>query len=481
MTRVAVAGFQHETNTFSPVPTRFEDFESAGAWPELTRGAALPPRVRGMNLPIAGFIEACRHEAVPLLWAAAEPGGYVEDDAFDRISCAIAQGIAESGADAAYLDLHGAMVTRRHEDGEAEILRRVRSRAGPDFPIVVSLDLHGNLSREFFDLATAVTVYRTYPHVDIADTGARAAALLDRALAGRPLFGSFRQVDLLIPITAQSTLHSPAREIYAMLGGLGAVSADVCLGFPPADVPCCGPSVFCYAETRERADRAADEIVRAIEAAEPCFDSRLTGVEEAVAAALAAKSGTVVIADPQDNPGAGATGDTTGLLRALLDAGAEDAALSMIHDPDSAAAAHAAGLGSELCVEIGGRHRAFSEPVRAEATVAALAEGPFWMTGPMFGGSRADLGRIARLDIKGTGVSVVVGSRRAQNADQEMFRVVGIEPRDRRVVCVKSAVHFLADYGDIADQVLFAESPGANVCRLDRIRYRNLRPNMRRL
>ena len=236
MTRIAIAGFQHETNTFAPFPTTMELFERRGGWPELVQGAALFERFKGLNIPLSGFIGACTHDMVPILWAGAEPGGYVDQSAFDSIVGEIVQGVLGAQPDALYLDLHGAMVTRAHPDAEAEILRRVRAVARDDFPIAVSLDLHGNMSRAFFDLATVVTVYRTYPHVDMADTGARAAHLLDAALQG-PVAGAFRQGDYLIPITAQSTEYAPAQDIYAALEAQPGLSCDMAMGFPPADIP----------------------------------------------------------------------------------------------------------------------------------------------------------------------------------------------------------------------------------------------------
>ncbi len=478
MTRVAVAGFQHETNTFAPFPTTMELFERGGAWPPLTRGAAIPDRFRGLNIPLAGFLGACRHEVVPILWAGAEPGGFVEDAAFDAIAAEIVEGAATAQADAVYLDLHGAMVTRRHMDAEAELLRRLRARLGAKLPIVASFDLHGNLAPEVFELASAVAIYRSYPHVDMAETGARAAALLDAVLEG-PVFKAWQHVDFLIPITAQSTRYSPARELYEHLPESPALSADIALGFPPADIPYCGPVVVAHAREQAIADAAAREIAERLQRAEPAFDSRLIGAEQAVARALAAPKGPVVIADPQDNPGAGGTGDTTGILKALVAAGAPDAVLSMLHDPETAASAHAAGVGAEIAVSLGGSFAAYSVPLTGTATVEALSDGRFRFTGPMFGGSDADLGPVARLRLSGTGVTVVVGSRRAQNADQEMFRVVGIEPADHAVVCVKSAVHFMADYAPIAREILFAVAPGANPCDLAAIPYRNLRPGLR--
>lgn len=478
MTRVAVAGFQHETNTFAPFPTTMELFERRGAWPELTRGAELPKRFEGLNIPISGFLTECPHEVVPILWAGAEPGGYVEASAFDDIVGEIVDGVCAAAPDAVYLDLHGAMVTETHDDAEAEILRRLRAVTGPDLPIAVSLDLHGNLSQAFFDLATVVTVYRSYPHIDMAQTGARAARLLDAALQG-PVAKAFRRGDYLIPITAQSTEFSPARELYATLLDRDALSVDLALGFPPADVPELGPAIFAYARTQESADRAADETARHLAEVESVFDARLLSAEEAVAKAAAAHPGPVVIADAQDNPGAGGTGDTTGLLRALIAADVPDAVLSMLYDPQSAAAAHAAGLGASIPVRLGGLFDQFSHPLEVQVTVDALSDGRFRFTGPMFGGSDADLGPVARLRIDGTGVTVVVGSQRAQNADQEMFRVAGIEPRNHAIICVKSAVHFMADYLRVTSNILFAEAPGANPCNLPEIPYTRLRPTLR--
>ena len=478
--KIIVAGFQHETNTFSPIPTRMEDFEQDDLWPGLTRGTDLPSRFRGTNIPIAGFLDACRHQTIPTIWASAEPGSYVDDAAFDRIAGEIVNSVAKSKADAVYLDLHGAMATRSYQDGEYELLRRIRSRVGSDVPIAVSLDLHGNISRDFFELASVVTVYRTYPHTDLAETGGRAAVLLDRAMSG-PIFKSFRQIDFMIPITAQSTNHRPADRIYAMLDSFGSATVDVCLGFPPADVHCNGPSVFAYADSPAAADHAADAVAMVIQRSESAFSSKLVNARDAVRMAARNLPETTVIADPQDNPGAGATGETTGLLKALIEQRVPDAAFSMFHDPVAASLAHESGIGSEINVSLGGHYTEFSTPLEACMEVVALSDGPFLLTGPVYGGSTANLGRIAHLRLKGTNVDVVVGSRRTQNADKAMFRVVGIEPADRKIICVKSSVHFMADYQDIASQVLFAESPGANPCRLDQIPFRNLRRGMRLL
>ena len=219
--RIAVGGFHHETNTFAPTKASFEMFRRADGWPGLCRGEAVLADTAGINLPIAGFLEAARasgRDFAPLAWANASPSAEVERDAYERIAGMMVDDLRAAGpVDAVYLDLHGAMVAEHLEDGEGELLRRVRAVIGPDIPLVASLDLHANISPPMADRADALVVFRTYPHVDMAETGARTARLLERILAeGRPA-KAFRQVPFLIPLTAQCTLVEPAASLYAGL------------------------------------------------------------------------------------------------------------------------------------------------------------------------------------------------------------------------------------------------------------------------
>ena len=489
--RIAVAGFQHETNTFAPIPTPFETFRDGGAWPAMKFGAEVVETLSGLNLPMGGFLdEADDFDIVPILWTFAEPGGYVTDEAFDRIAGMIVDGVGEAGSiDGVYLDLHGAMVTQSHEDGEAELLRRIREVTGPDLPIAVSLDLHGNMSRQFFERASSVAIYRTYPHVDMADTGALARKLLREELSrAAPFAKAWRQLDYIIPIQAQSTRRQPGGRLYGMLPGLASdkvSSVDFVFGFPPADVADCGCSVFAYGSDQQAVDRAADTMLQALAAAEDELHNPLVPATEAVAKAsrlAATATKPVLIADAQDNPGAGATGDTTGVLAALVEGGAQDAIIGMLWDPDTAAVAHKAGKAAEIDVAIGGRFPQLGTgPFKARVRVEALSDGQFTFTGPMYGGAHASLGPMAALKVldRDCGVTVVVGSNRTQNADQAIFTHMGIDPAAQAIVVVKSAVHFLADYEPTAETVIFAESPGANPCQLDRIPFTRLRKGVR--
>jgi microcystin degradation protein MlrC len=470
--RVAIGGVQHETNTFAPIPTRWPEFEVARAWPGYTEGAAIFSAFAGLNLAIAGFMEEARDwDVVPLLWCEAAPSGTVEQATFDRIVGRLIEMLAAAGSlDAVYLDLHGAMVTDDHVDGEAEILRRVRDAVGPELPVAVSLDLHGNLSRAFFERASCVTIYRTYPHLDFAETGARCARLLGRLLErGRPFTRAWRQLDYLIPITQQSTRREPGRRLYAMLPGLEGNGRA---------------TIFAYGDDQVAVDRAADAMLDALRGAEEAFHNPLVPAAEAVRQAkqLGANAGRpVIIADPQDNPGAGAPGDSTGLLRALLDEGARGAALSMFWDPHTAAQAHAAGLGADIEISLGGRFPEIGgPPIKIRAVMERLSDGVIPLAGPVLTGT-AHLGPMAclRLVHDRAEVRVVVGSGRCQNADLELFRALGIVPEQQKILAVKSAVHFLGAYEPIAEAVIFAEAPGANPCRLDRLPFTRLRPGVR--
>ena len=484
--RVAVAGFQHETNTFAPFPTGWAQFQQPGAWPSFATGEKAIRQVHGLNVPLGGFVdEDAGFELVPLLYAAAEPGGYVTSGAFNRITGEMCELLAAAGdIDAVYLDLHGAMVTDDFEDGEGEILARVRSVVGPDLPVAVSLDLHGNLSPGFARSASCMTFYRTYPHIDMGATGARAARLLAQLLErGAPFATAFRQLDYIIPITAQSTRRQPAGRLYGMLDGLageGVASVDFAFGFPPADIHDCGASVYACGDDQEAVDTAADAMMAALQAAEDSFDSSLVTAGVAVRRAMMNNGPKpVILADPQDNPGAGAPCDATGLLAALLAANASGV-IGMIWDAKTARQAHDAGVGAMIDAKIGGMFPESGGPaIAVRARVEQLSDGQFTCTGPMFGGMQAHLGPCARLLVQGADLTIVVGSNRAQNADQAILRHIGADPEAYKIVAVKSAIHFLADYEPIAEEVIFAESPGANPCRIEAIPYTNLRPGVR--
>jgi microcystin degradation protein MlrC len=471
MPRIAVGGFLHETNTFAPTKAAYADFVHGGGWPAMTQGADVPKVMRNINVGLAGFIdEAETHgwELVPTIFSAASPCAHVTKDAYERIAKVIVDGIAKAGPlDAVYLDLHGAMVSEHFDDGEGEILRRVREVIGDKLPLVVSLDLHANVTPEMVHHADALIAYRTYPHVDMADTGRAAARHLALLLRDRQrLEKAFRQLPFLIPISWQCTNDFPTRGIYEKLEAMESEAVPTlsfCPGFPAADFAHCGPSVFAYGRTQADAQAAVDRLTTLIESHERDFDGRIYTPDEGVRLAMELSKNArrpVIIADTQDNPGAGGDSDTTGMLRALVRNNATRAAIGAIYDPASAKAAHDAGIGATVTLALGGKSGIPGDaPFEATFTVERLSDGKFVAPGPYFGGRDMDMGPSAALRIGD--IRVVVSSHKAQLADQAMFRYVGIEPTEQKILVNKSSVHFRADFEPIAEKLLICAAPGA--------------------
>jgi microcystin degradation protein MlrC len=486
MARIAIGGFQHETNTFAPSKADYAAFEAGGGWPGVQYGEPIFAAVEGANIPAAGAIQALRglgHTLIGTAWAAASPSAHVTADAFERITGELIGRLKQClPVDGVYLDLHGAMVVESYDDGEGELLRRVREAVGPRVPVVASLDLHANVTRAMVERADALVAYRTYPHVDMAETGARAARLLDRMLReGERPEGGFHQLDYLTGIPSQCSFIEPCKGIYEELNRLEAKTGAVLSftpGFPMADFAECGMAVFGYGSPQ------AVRGLRAVVAdAEKDFAMELHEAPDAVrrARARGEPGAPIVLADTQDNPGAGGNGDTTGLLRALIDQDANEAVLGMLIDPGSAQRAHEVGQGNAAAFALGGRSRVLGDaPLDGEFTVERLGDGRFTCTGPMFKGFRMTLGPMALLRSRAApGVRVVLASRKCQAADQEMFRHVGVEPRRQRVVALKSSVHFRADFEPIAKEVLVIKSPGPALADPAEFRWTRLRKGVR--
>jgi len=483
MARIAVGGIQHETNTFAPLKATLADFEQADAWPGLTTGPALLEAVKGINLPAAGFIDDARslgHELVPLLWCSAQPCAHVTRDAFEFIVQGLLARLAQARSlDAVYLDLHGAMVAEHIEDADGEVLARVRKLIGPGVLLVASLDFHANVSARMVEQADGLVSFRSYPHVDMTETGVRAAALLHDLLRKPARAKWHRPLPFLMPLTSQCTLVEPLRGLMAQAQSLErAPVMSLCLtpGFPAADVPKCGPSVFGYGRDADALTRAARILVGATLEREHEFALDLIGVEQATRLAHDAdipRGRPLILADTQDNPGAGGNADTMSLLKALIAAQVEGVLAGVIRDAQSAARAHEAGQGANVELALGARSGFADEtPLVARFTVERLGDGRFVGTGPFYRGGRFELGPMALL--RTGSARIVVASRKQQAADAAMFRHVGAEPADSRVLVLKSSVHFRADFGDLASRIVIVEAPGPNVADPARLPFTRL-------
>lgn len=488
--RIAVGGFQHETNTFAPLKATFADFEAPDAWPGLTRGAPLLEAVRGINLPLAGFIAeaaAAGHALLPLTWCSATPSAHVTRDAYERIVAMLIEDLRGYGdVDAVYLDLHGAMVAEHVDDADGELLRRIRDVVGTGTAIVASLDFHANVSQLMVDQASALVAYRTYPHTDMSESGVRAMRIIHdmRAGAVASFSSSLRHLPFLIPLTSQCTLAEPLASLMEETVDLERppiASINFTPGFPAADVADCGPAVFAYGHDAANVTRAVDHLAARVAASESDFALEIHSISAALRETTRTpqlRGRPIILADTQDNPGGGGTADTTSLLKALIAHHSRRVLAGIIYDAAAAARAHAAGAGSHIDIGLGARSGISGEtPIQARFEVLALGDGRFTATGPFYLGARMNLGPMALLRLGD--VHIAVASRKQQAADQAMFRHLGVEPRDFAVLVLKSSVHFRADFGAIASRVLVVDAPGANIADPARLPFTKLRTGMR--
>jgi microcystin degradation protein MlrC len=488
--RIAVGGFLHESTTFVDTPTTWDDFARAGAWPGACEGEAMLKTLDGLNLGLSGFVDEIRkagHTVLPVAWGMAQPAGPVTAHSFERMCATLVDGYRRSGADVIFVELHGAMVADQFDDAEGELLRRIRAVVGADVPVVGTLDLHVNMSEQMLGTTNLLSAYRTYPHVDWGETGRRVARWLDRAIGWGPKPArALRRMPFLIPVTAGCSLISPVRELYQELEAIEAetgVHLNFTPGFPPADIADCGPAVFGYGADQAAVERAVDRLADAVDAAEPAFAAqRVQPVAEAVANAIrisAASDRPVVLADTQDNPGAGAPSNTTGIIAELLAQGAQSAVVGILHDPQVAAAAHAAGVGAHLNTAIGGGLAGDGQaPQPGPWTVVALSDGRFAGTAPMLRSKYVEMGKTAVL--RQNGVEVLVATIRQQPIHRETFSHLGIDPRERKIVALKSSVHFRAGFQEIAAEVITCASPGMNLADPADFAYRKLPAAIRR-
>ena len=476
--KLVIAQMKHETNTYSPVPTPLARFATGAALPP--EGAAAVAAYRGTGSALAAFIELAEEAGaayeVPIA-ASAWPSGPVHDAAFEHIASRICAAVAK-GCDAVLLDLHGAMVTESYEDGEGELLRRIRAMA-PHTPVGVALDMHTNLYDAMAAHATAIAGYQTYPHVDMHGTGLRAGRAILAQLAGkaRPTMAWGRQ-PMLPHVMRQGSDDEPNRTLQArckQIEAEGALAASVFVGFPNADIEFAGLSAVVVSDNDPAlARRWCDELLELAWGAREKFVYTIEPLAESMARAqrLAAlrppDAGPIVLLDHSDNCASGGTMDTMTVLGAMLDAGLTDAAAFAIYDPEAARAMAAAGIGAELTLSLGGKLDMPSialkgQPRTVSGRVRRLCDGRYRNFGPMGRGERNDMGLTAVFEI--AGIQVVVISDHVEPHDLAAFTAVGIAPHTLRYLMLKSRVHWRAGLRALAGGVV--ECAGTGVCTSD--------------
>lgn len=473
--RIFTASLATETNTFAPMPTGLSAFTDEGAY----FPAGTHPRQMSM---FAGPLHAARQRAADHGWtlveglvAAAQPGGITTRHAYETLRDELLADLrAALPVDLVLLGLHGAMVADGHPDCEGDLLTRVRAIVGPGVVVGAELDPHHHLSEAMLQQADLLIAFKQYPHTDILE---RAFELVDLCAAqvrhGRRPVASVADCGMVAIV---HTTREPAQGFVARLQALegrdGVLSVSLTHGFPWGDVADMGTKVLVYTDGRQAegdalARRLADELI----ALRDQLETPWLGIDAALDAAIAAPPGTVVIADSADNPGGGAAGDSTFLLRRLIERGIGNAALGPLWDPQAVRIAMDAGVGARLPLRIGGKTGPLSgAPLDAECTVLALQRD---MAMQALAGTTQPLGDCALLDM--AGVQVVLVSRRSQAMGTDLFTQLGCDPAAQRVLVLKSSQHFRAAFAPLAVQVLYCAAPGAVSADLRALPYRRIR------
>ncbi len=465
MFNIILAQFKHETNTFSSKKTDFNCYLSR----EYVEGEEILRYYAGTHSEMGGFLDVLAGQddvrLIPSVAANAIPAGPVTADVWRRIRDMVLETIGQAEkADAVLLCLHGAMVTELSEDGEGDLLAEIRAAVGADVPIMATLDLHANITEKMLANCDVFCPYRGYPHADLYERGLEAANLLLRTLRGeiKPVMRWAKRPFLVAAVpTAMPAMQKHVQRAAGFEKEPGVLSVSIGHGFFCADILEAGLTTLAVTDgDAARAQEIADALADGIWADRALLQRRFYTPEEAIEEARRENVWPVIFADVADNPGGGSTGDGTHLLRAMLKAGVRDAAVALICDPESVAMAEKAGVGNVVHLRLGGKQRPeiLGGPIECDAYVKSLNDGKYINDGPMGGGMPMDLQKTAVVVVDG--IEVIVSCNVTQTYDVQVFRSHGIEPRKRKIVVVKSAVHFRAAFEPLAKKVYDIECPG---------------------
>jgi microcystin degradation protein MlrC len=474
----------HETNVFSVKKADYQAFANGHVY----LGQAAIAARGDANTGLAGFLDVASQEqstVIHSLSAAAGPCGAVTTDAFDRL---VGTMVAAAERDKARIDgvllaLHGAMVTEAHEDGEGETLARLRAVLKPGTPIGITLDLHANVTERMCELADIIVSYKTYPHVDMRIAGRHAATVLHRAMRGEisprtirvhvPMLeetnGCRTDLGPMIDWVAKARAYEEDPDVFAV---------SINGGFAHADIREVGPTVLVTGQgDMQRHRRFAETIAVDMWEKRALVLNRYLTVDETVEIARGYEThgkGPLVIADYSDNPGAGAYGDSTALLRGLIDRKVEEACFGPMVDPDSAALLHRHKIGDTVSLKLGGKTDPTigGAPLDVTGRLVGLFDGWYTGDGPMIGGLRFSFGPTAVLKLGG--ISVLVVSVASQMRDLQQFKAFGIDPAEHRIVALKSQQHFRAAFEPIASQVIVCDAGALSTTELTHLPFENV-------
>ena len=466
--RIALAGFMHESNTFSEVPTGLQQFRDGS----LKYREDLLPVWQDAHHEMGGFIEGASRsgfEAVPILMASATPSGPVTAEAYEKVVSDIIVGLSDAGpVDGLLLALHGAMVSEEHPDADGETMARLRAELGPGFPILLTLDLHTNVSPRMVENATATITYRTYPHIKQRSRGLEAADLIARTVRGevRPV-QALRKPPMLLHIVQQYTGSGAMGEIMdevARISDLpGILSASFAPGYIYADVAEMGPAAIVVADgDRDRAESEVQALADFVWQRREDLNAKLPSAEQAVQQAAETDNRPVSLMDCGDNIGGGSPGDSTILLSEIMKQGLQDC-LVVLYDPEAVEECIATGVRETVDLMVGGKTDLnHGSPVAIAGTVRLIADGRYVEPEPRHGGKRFhDMGPTAVVETA-EGHQIVLTSLREAPMSLQQILCLGIKPESRKAIVVKGATAPRAAYEPVSARIIPVDTPGVS-------------------
>ena len=472
--RVAIGGISHETNTFSNVKTTIEYFKNL----EWEHGQEILDNHTGVRDFLGGMIaEGMRQgvELVPTFSTRANPSGLIPRETLDEILDNLLSSIRQAGpVDGICLALHGGGIAEGADDLEGTILTKVREVVGYEIPIVVTLDLHANLTDTMLKEANALFGVNFYPHVDCYERGEEAMANLLKIIKGecKPVM---RLKKLPMMLSSSTTDLSPAKDINEICWEWekqpSVIDCTFFHGFSQTDLPDMRVGVLTITDNDpELAERICEDVTAKIWERRHEFYIEHPGPSEGLELALQEEGGPIVINETSDNPGAGTPGDGTHLLRAMIEMNIPNSCFGFICDPETVEAAHQSGVGTYIDVRLGGKtDKLHGEPIEARAYVKTLSDGQFVQTSVMNRGRKVNLGKAARLQIGN--VDVIVSSRKSQTMDEQVFLLHGIDVTMYKIVALKSENHFRAAFTPLAKKIITVDSPGLSSFNLKYYNY----------
>ncbi|HUQ92505.1 MAG TPA: M81 family metallopeptidase [Bryobacteraceae bacterium] len=473
---IAIASMLQESNTFSPVYTRYDDFQPVF-------GKAVIERHAGKLTEMGGFLDVLQRakvEAVPICAAWAITANRLLRPDFERLLAEFTKALEKARPDALLLAMHGAQTAEGEDDVEGCVLARAREILGSERPIVLTLDLHANITKRIVELANAIVGYHTYPHVDMFETGQKAARLMLRIVRGecRPAM-AFRKLPLILQAENSQTYRGPMHKLIQAAQRLEASGKAEAVSIFPVqpwmDIAEMGCAVVAVTNNDARAaTRHADALAARLWKNRKAYEVKLTGVPEALAAADKIKGGPVVLAESSDSTGSGSPGDSTGVLKHLLKARLSGPAAIFLVDPAAVAKAIDAGIGATVTMTLGAAFdRKNSKPVKVNAHVKIISDGRWIARARGYNtGIVTAMGRSVVLEVGQ--VLILAAERSAMTVDPELFRSHGIDPIYCKIVVVKSPNGFRAAYEPIAKGIFLVDTPGVSTANFATLPFKRI-------